>query len=101
VTPALAAAAALLALGTSLYLALRPAGEPLDLRELWSNALRPEVPLGRHAAGVTGEWRPSHRRGVGAYRGRHYLGRRTWSANLIRDTSMLTTRELAQLLTTR
>ncbi len=53
--------------------------------------------VGRHAVDLTGEWRPNHRRGA-PYNGRHYTGRRCWSGNLVEDTRMTTTGELAWLL---
>jgi len=55
------------------------------------------VPTGRHAVDLTGEWQPCHRAGR-PYNGRHYAGARTWSGNLLEDTTACTSQELAHLL---
>lgn len=91
-TPAvLVAIGVLVGVVVALRAAMRPAGDPLPpTREFMAQR-------GRHGAGVTGEWHPAHRAGD-PYTAAHRVGRRVWSGNLVEDTTMLSTRELAQLV---
>lgn len=88
----------LVALGMAAWLVVRrPESAPAapeddhtgDLGELWR---------GRHASDDTAEWRPFHTRAAVAHRGRHYVGSRRWSGNLVDATGEITQSAMVQIL---